>query len=127
MAEKIVFTPIGVVEWASGPEPGEGRFFDREEKIRIFPEYAEGLTGLEPGGKITVLFHFHRSGDYDLITFARGWQKNTGVFNSHSPRRPNGIGVDTVEIVSISGGEIVVSGGDMFPGTPILDIKPCMD
>ena len=126
MTEKIVFTPIGTVEEASGPEPGAERFFDRQERIRVFPEYAEGLTGLEPGSRIMVLFHFHQSRDYDLMTFARGWQKVTGVFNSHSPRRPNGIGVDEVEILSIGDGELMIAGGDMLPGTPILDIKPIM-
>ena len=67
-----------------------------------------------------------QSRDYDLITFARGWQKVTGVFNSHSPRRPNGIGVDIVELVSVEDGELLIEGGDMLPGTPILDIKPVM-
>lgn len=127
MAEKIEFTPIGVVEEASGPAPGTERFFDREERIRIFPEYEAGLTDLAAGDKITILFHFHLSGDYELVTFARGRGKVTGVFNSHSPRRPNGIGVDDVFIKSINGGELVITGGDMLPGTPILDIKPCMN
>ena len=124
--EDIVYSPIGTVVDASGPEPGTERFVDRRERIRIFPRYAEGLTGLEAGNRIMVLFHFHQSRDYDLITFARGWQKVTGVFNSHSPRRPNGIGVDIVELVSVEDEELLIEGGDMLPGTPILDIKPVM-
>ena len=127
MAEKIEFTPIGTVTEASGPEPGKERFFDRRERIRIFPEYVEGLTGLEAGSRIMILFHFHQSRDYDLITFARGRQKVTGVFDSHSPRRPNGIGSDIVDLVSVEDGELVIDGGDMLPGTPVLDIKPWMD
>ena len=126
MKQRIEFTPIGVVTDAAGPAPGEGRFSDRRETIRIAPEYVEGLTGLEPGARIMVLFYFHLSTDYDLVTFARGWQQVTGVFNSHSPRRPNGIGVTEVAIVSIEGGELVIDGGDLLPETPILDIKPCM-
>ena len=126
MMEKIEFSPIGAVIEASGPAPGEERFFDRRETIRICPEYVKGLTDLGPGDRIMVLFHFHLSKDYDLITYARGWQKETGVFNSHSPRRPNGIGVTEVTIVSVDGGVLVVDGGDLLPGTPILDIKPCM-
>ncbi len=127
MAGRIEFTPIGVVEEASGPEPGKERFFDREERIRIFPEFVPGLTDLAPGDRIMILFHFHLSRDYELVTFARGRGKVTGVFNSHSPRRPNGIGADDVVIKNINGGEIVITGGDMLPGTPILDIKPCMN
>ena len=126
MEQTISFSPIGVVTAASGPEPGKEHFSDRRETIRIFPEYEQGLTGLEPGARIMVLFHFNRSKGYDLITFARGWQKETGVFNSHSPRRPNGIGVTEVTLIAVDGGELVVDGGDLFPDTPILDIKPCM-
>ena len=110
MKQRIEFTPIGVVTDAAGPAPGEGRFSDRRETIRIAPEYVEGLTGLEPGARIMVLFYFHLSTDYDLVTFARGWQKVTGVFNSHSPRRPNGIGVTEVAIVSIEGAGTDIEG-----------------
>ena len=122
----IEMTPIGFVTEASGDAPGSGRFFDRRERLVILPEYREGLTGLESGGRIQLIFHFHLSEGYDLITFARGWNKETGVFNSHSPRRPNGIGVTEVTVVSICDGELVVDGGDLLPGTPILDIKPVM-
>lgn len=126
MEEKIVFSPIGVVTEVEGPEPGEGHFSDRRETIRIYPPFVQGLTDLAPGNRIMVLFHFHLAQGYDLVHFARGWQKVTGVFNSHSPRRPNGIGVTEVTIVSVSGGELVIDGGDLLKGTPILDIKPCM-
>ena len=124
----IEFTPIGYVAEASGPAPGSERFFDRRERIQILPEFREGLTGLEAGRKIQVIFHFHLSDGYKLITFARGWGKETGVFNSHSPRRPNGIGVTEAPVVSISveDGELVIDGGDLLPETPILDIKPVM-
>ena len=126
MEEKITFTPIGVVTEASGPAPGEGRFFDRREKVEILPAYRDGLTGLAAGDRIQILFHFHLAGGYELVTFARGRGMVTGVFNCHSPNRPNGIGVDEVEIVSITDGVLEIDGGDMLPGTPILDIKPVM-
>ena len=124
----IEFTPIGFVTEASGPAPGSGRFFDRRERILILPEYREGLTGLEAGRKIQLIFHFHRSEGWKPITFARGWGKETGVFNSHSPFRPNGIGVTEATLVSVSvdDGELVIDGGDLWPETPVLDIKPVM-
>ena len=124
MEAKVEFTPIGEVLSADRPEGGNERFVNRRETIRIYPEYVPGLTDLAPGDRILLLFHFHLSKDYDLITFARGCQKITGVFNSHSPRRPNGIGITEVSIVSLREGELVVDGGDLLPGTPILDIKP---
>ena len=123
--EKIEFTPIGEVTELKGPYPDRQPFSDRRETILIYPEYAEGLMDLEPGKRIMIIFYFHLSEGYELILFAHGLQKVTGVFNSHSPRRPNGIGVTEATIVSINNGEIVIDEGDMFPGTPILDIKPC--
>lgn len=124
----VEFTPIGFVTETSGAAPDNDRFFDRRERIQILPEYREGLTGLEAGGKIQLIFFFHLSEGYELITFAHGWGKETGVFNSHSPRRPNRIGVSEVTIVSVSvdDGELVIDGGDLWPDTPVLDIKPVM-
>ena len=125
MTTEITFTPIGTVLEASGPTAGEDRFADRREKIGIFPEYREGLTGLAAGDSIQILVHFHQSDGYELVTLSRGRGTVTGVFNCRSPRRPNGIGIDEVKIVSVADGVLVIDGGDMLPGTPILDIKPC--
>ena len=121
--QSVTFHPIGAVTEASEAEKEGGRFFDRRETIEILPEYRDGLTGLAAGDSIQVIFHFHLSEGYELVTFARGRGMVTGVFNCHSPHRPNGIGVTVVKIVSIGDGRLVVDGGDMLPGTPILDIK----
>ena len=47
-----------------------------------------------------------------------------GVFATRSPRRPNPIGLTTVELLRREGSELHVRGVDMLDGTPILDIKP---
>ena len=47
-----------------------------------------------------------------------------GVFATRSPRRPNPIGLTTVELLEREGGRLRVRGVDMLDGTPILDIKP---
>ena len=47
-----------------------------------------------------------------------------GLFSTRAPDRPNPIGLSAVELVSVRGLEIVVSGVDLLDGTPILDIKP---
>jgi tRNA (adenine37-N6)-methyltransferase len=47
-----------------------------------------------------------------------------GVFATRSPRRPNPIGLTTVELLRREGIELHVRGVDMVDGTPILDIKP---
>lgn len=125
MAEVIEFTPVGTVSEVSGPPPGEGFFRDRRFRVRIYPEYIEGLSGLEAGRRIQIIFWFHLSEGYELITYARGLQKTTGVFNCRSPYRPNGIGVTEVTIVRMEEDGFTADGGDLFQGTPILDLKPC--
>lgn len=47
-----------------------------------------------------------------------------GVFASRSPHRPNPIGLSIVELRAIEGNEILISGIDVYNGTPLLDIKP---
>ena len=123
----IEMKPIGEITEVSEP-PKEGQNFmqrqNQREKLLIYPEHREGLTGLEPGQKLQIVFYFHLSKDFDYITFSHGQQKVTGIFNCRSPRRPNGIGIDTVELLAIEDGVLTVDGADMLPGTPILDIKP---
>ena len=120
----IEMRPIGFVTEAD-PPPEEGkRFTDRRERLRIEPEFQEGLTGLEPGRKVQILFYFHLSEGYSNIAFSMKQQIMTGVFNTRCPRRPNGIGVTVAELLAREGGELLIGGGDMLPGTPILDIKP---
>lgn len=123
----IEMKPIGeIIEVSENAQEGV-RFMERRdqrEKLLIYPEHREGLTGLEPGQKLQIVFYFHLSKDFDYITFSHGQQKVTGVFNCRSPRRPNGIGIDTVELLALEDGVLTIDGADMLPGTPILDIKP---
>ena len=53
-----------------------------------------------------------------------GGNERMGVFASRSPFRPNGLGLSSVRIAKIEGGEIEVMGADLMNGTPIYDIKP---
>ncbi|MGD8667977.1 MAG: TrmO family methyltransferase, partial [Desulfobacterales bacterium] len=47
----------------------------------------------------------------------------TGVFGTHSPRRPNLIGLTRCKINSIEGRRIHIEDIDAFDGTPVIDIK----
>jgi tRNA (Thr-GGU) A37 N-methylase len=47
-----------------------------------------------------------------------------GVFSTHSPIRPNPIGLSLLEVLGVEGAVIRVKGLDMLDQTPILDIKP---
>lgn len=118
--------PIGFVERAGG---GEGRSIEelraQPVRIRLDPALTNGLLGLEAGSEILVLFHCHRSSNYDLQVHPRGDSSRPlrGVFATRSPSRPNPIGVTTGRILRVSGNELEVVGLDAWDGSPVLDIK----
>ena len=47
-----------------------------------------------------------------------------GIFSQRAKRRPNPIGVTTVEIIKRGLNTLTVKGLDAIDGTPVLDIKP---
>ena len=58
-----------------------------------------------------------------------GGNDRMGVFATRSPFRPNHIGLSCVQLVEIDYNSpeapvLIVSGGDMMNGTPVIDIKP---
>jgi tRNA-Thr(GGU) m(6)t(6)A37 methyltransferase TsaA len=54
-------------------------------------------------------------------------RKETGVFSTRSPDRPNPIGLHETEVTAVEGCRVQVSGLDAVNGTPILDLKPVLD
>ncbi len=120
----ITMDPIGEVVSVNEAKQESDRFMDRIETIRIREQFVEGLTGLEPGQKLQILFYFHKSEGFKNIAYSHHLKINTGVFHTRCPHRPNGIGVTVVTLISINNGTLVIDGGDMIEGTPILDIKP---
>ncbi len=125
-AAAITFEPIGRVENAfDEPAPPEV-IRAGESKIILKPELTAGLTGLEPGQQLMVLFYFHRGHDYDLRQHPRGDvnRPKRGVFALRSPRRPVRIGVTVVDLLAIDDNVLRVRGLDALNGTPVLDLKP---
>lgn len=105
-------------------EPCDPETMSKEESLlRIKPEYAQGLTGIEDNRFLQIIFYLHRSQPYNLVDIRRHG-KVRGVFASRSPHRPSPIGVTTVELLEKKGSELRVTGLDAIDGTPILDIKP---
>jgi tRNA-Thr(GGU) m(6)t(6)A37 methyltransferase TsaA len=96
-----------------------------ESRIVLDPALIDGLTGLEPGQRLMVLFYFDRSEGYDLLQHPRGDRnrERLGVFAIRSPNRPNPIGVTVVDVVEIEGNVLRVRGLDALNGTPVLDLK----
>ena len=96
--------------------------------IEMLPDFVLGLYRLEESEEIDVIFLFDRNIDqgYNLKLHPQGDPDNpeVGVFASHSPFRPNPIGLQRVRLLAIEGGCVRVRGLDAFDGTPVLDIKP---
>lgn len=118
MPETYQIFPVGVVH-------------KKEEAtwIEIFEPYADALLGLKGFSHILVFFWFHENDTADrrktLRVHPRKDQKNplTGVFGTHSPLRPNLIGLTLCKIKSIRGRRIQIEDIDAFDGTPVIDIK----
>jgi tRNA-Thr(GGU) m(6)t(6)A37 methyltransferase TsaA len=124
--ESIAYTAIGHVENEFKETAPVDKIRSAESRIVLDPALTEGLTGLEPGQQIMVVFYFHRSSDFDLLQHPRGdtTRPRRGVFALRSPRRPNPVGVTVVDLVSIEGNVLRVRGLDAINGTPVLDLKP---
>ena len=104
--------------------PRQGVFDGRLCKIRIFDEFAEGLSGLERFERLIVLYWLHMSRRNVLRARPPGSDEERGVFSTRSPERPNPIGFAVVELVEMSGNMITVRNIDAVTGTPVIDIKP---
>ncbi len=124
----IEMTPIGHVETESEKIPRSWRSSNLEGILVIDERYAKGLSEIEAGDRIVVIFHFHESPPF-LRGFLRQNPRSAGgeergVFKTLSPVRPNAIGMSIVEVIRADGSTLLVRGMDMRDGTPILDIKP---
>ena len=97
--------------------------------IEIFEPYSDALLGLEGFSHIQVLFWFHENDTVarrkTLRVHPRKDEKIplTGVFATHSPLRPNLIGLTICKIKSIQDRHIEIEDIDAFDGTPVIDIK----
>ena len=118
MPESFQVFPLGVV-----------RKNDEAIGIDIFDAFADALLGLDGFSHIQVLYWFHENDEVDkrkvLQVHPRKDKKNplSGVFATHSPLRPNLIGLTICKIKSIQDGRIEIEDIDAFDGTPVIDIK----
>ena len=97
-----------------------------ECRVVVDPEYAAGLTGLEVGVRILLLYWLDRANRARPLVAERRSGKIAGVFAARTPHRPNPIGAAVVTIEAIEGLALKVRGLDCVNGTPLLDIKPAM-
>ena len=103
---------------------GLGAKHEADGVLKILPEFEAGLTDIEGFSHLIVIWEFDRSRGFELLGMPPSDNRQHGVFATRSPRRPNPIGLTTVELLRREGVELHVRGVDMLDGTAILDIKP---
>jgi tRNA-Thr(GGU) m(6)t(6)A37 methyltransferase TsaA len=92
--------------------------------VEIYPEFAEGLQGLEGFSHIIILYIFHQSKGYSLRVKPFLDHQEHGLFATRYPYRPNPIGLSIVRLEGIQANILNVADIDVLDGTPLLDIKP---
>jgi tRNA-Thr(GGU) m(6)t(6)A37 methyltransferase TsaA len=98
-------------------------------RIEIDPAYRDAFLGLDGFSHIAVLYWFHENDTPEKRkTMQVHPRKNkqiplTGVFATHSPLRPNLIGLSICKILSIKDTTIFIEKIDARDGSPVIDIK----
>jgi len=128
MIERVVFKPIGIISTVfKEPQDTKQGITDKTAKIILKEEFEKGLYGLEEFSHIIVVFHFHLSKDFELFVKPLKYNpssKTVGVFATHSPFRPNAIGVSVVKLFNIHKNVLLFENRDILDSSPVLDIKP---
>jgi len=126
--EQIIIHPIGIIHTPHTdvknmpiqPIAAEGI----KGYIEILPQYIAGLKDIEGFSHLTLLYHFHKISGYELEVVPFMDTESHGIFSCKAPKRPNGIGLSTVRLISVEGNKIHIEQVDMLDGTPLIDIKP---
>jgi tRNA-Thr(GGU) m(6)t(6)A37 methyltransferase TsaA len=79
---------------------------------------------IEGFSRVILIYSFHRSVSYDLVTKPFLDTVPRGVFATRSPKRPKAIGISCVRLAGRDGSTLVIGDVDILDGTPLLDIKP---
>jgi tRNA (adenine37-N6)-methyltransferase len=93
-------------------------------QVEVYPQYAEGLEGVEGFSHLILLYVFHCSEGYNLKVTPFLDNEEHGLFATRHPHRPNPIGLSIVRLLKREGNLLEIEGVDVLDGTPLLDIKP---
>ena len=118
MQSEFTIYPVGLI-----------RKKDDTAWIEIFAEYREAMLGLAGFSHIHVFFWFHENDTAELCRTLQVHPRKdpsnplTGVFATHSPKRPNLIGLTRCRIRGVEGNRIAIDAIDARDGSPVIDIK----
>jgi tRNA (adenine37-N6)-methyltransferase len=126
-AREIELCSIGVIHSPFREKEGMPLQSIRSQEagiLEVFREYELGLQDIEGFSHLFILYYFHQESDTGLLVKSYLEESVHGVFATRSPKRPNHIGISTVELVGREANLLRVLGLDVLDGTPLLDIKP---
>ena len=92
--------------------------------VEVFEQFQAGLKDLDGFSHIILLYIFHHSHGFELEVVPYMDTQPRGLFATRAPKRPNPIGLSTVQLDRIENGNLHVRNVDILDGTPLLDIKP---
>jgi len=127
LEEAYQVKPIGVIRSPyklSGEAPRQGKLSEALCEVEVYPEYAEGLEGIEAFRYLIILYWMHKSRRDTVKAKPPEAEKERGVFSTRSPNRPNPIGLCLTELVARKGNRLQVRWLDALDGSPLLDVKP---
>ncbi len=129
-------SPIGVVRVEADDDEVSKNGDGLRGMIEVYDTYAKGLEGIDGFSHIIVFSFLNKVTPEErrILMVRPKWLRETapdpndvplvGVFSTHSPDRPNPIGVTVVKLINRNGNRLCVDGLDLFDGTPVIDIKP---
>ena len=125
---EINLTPIGIVR-NNITEPKRENWETVVSEITIDDDLKEALSRIAEFSHIIIIYWMHKlsPSQRSVIKVHPKGNQNlplVGVFATHSPARPNPIGITTVKVLELKDNVLKVTGLDAMNGTPVLDIKP---
>jgi tRNA (adenine37-N6)-methyltransferase len=125
---EIILKQIGVIHTSlldKNSTPIQSSRSNLPGTVEVFPEYLQGLEGIEEFSHIYLLYGFHLS---DKVTSFMVQpfldDKLHGIFATRYPVRPNPLGISIVRLMEKRENLLSFIGADMLDNTPLLDIKP---
>lgn len=125
---EIIMKAIGVIHTPlieKSDAPIQSSRSDITGTVEVFPQYLEGLEGIEDFSHIYLLYEFHQAkSEVSLKVQPFLDDQLHGIFATRYPCRPNPLGLSVVQLIRKQKNSLYFKGADMMDGTPLLDIKP---
>ena len=125
MTDSLILRPIGVV-CSPFKNTQEIPLQGGRATLKIHPDYADGLDGLECSSHLVVMSYLHladRGALKSLPVPVDPGAPVRGVFATRSPARPNPVSMTVVPLLKRDGLQLEVDYLDLVDGTPLVDLK----